>query len=135
MTLKWTAIDWKKNWMDVYAPKTNRRRIVPICAELQTILSEGFDPNDGAQKMVIPDLGYCQKDMHRPAIQMIKAAGVEQYEKPFHTLRKNREQDWNDEFPFHVVVEWMGHSPTVAQKNYLRIDEMYIEQATKKKKK
>jgi hypothetical protein len=58
---------------------------------------------------------------------------VEQYKGPSQTLRKNCEQDWNDEFPIHVVSAWMGHSMTVAQKNYLRVDDKYIEAVTKRK--
>ncbi len=53
-----------------------------------------------------------------------KRAGTPKYAKWCHTLRKNRESDWMDAgFPFHVVVEWMGHSDEVARQHYLRVNE------------
>ena len=81
---------------------------------------------------MVTDLGYPTKDIHRPAIRLIQSAGVRQYAKPFHTLRKNREQDWIEAgIPFHVVIEWIGHSHTVAQQHYLRVDETHIKKATR----
>ena len=53
-----------------------------------------------------------------------KRAGTPKYAKWCHTLRKNRESDWMAAgFPFHVVVEWMGHSDEVARQHYLRVNE------------
>ena len=33
-------------------------------------------------------------------------------------------------FPFHVVVEWMGHSAEVARQNYLKVDERDLTHAS-----
>jgi len=51
-------------------------------------------------------------------------------DKRSHTLRKNRGDDWNEKFPSHVVAEWMGHSPEVAHKHYLRVYDRNVEAAT-----
>jgi hypothetical protein len=54
---------------------------------------------------------------------------VKPYRSWCRTLRKNREQDWNEKFPSHVVAEWMGHSETVARSHYLRVHDRNIEAA------
>jgi hypothetical protein len=60
-----------------------------------------------------------------------KKAGVPEYARWCHTLRKNCESDWIDAgFPFHVVVEWMGHSDEVARQHYLRVNESDLQAAT-----
>ncbi len=59
-----------------------------------------------------------------------KKAGIPKYAKWCHMLRKNRESDWiNAGFPFHVVVEWMGHSDDVARQHYLRVNEADLAEA------
>jgi hypothetical protein len=61
-----------------------------------------------------------------------KRAGVHKYAKWCHTLRKNRESDWMSAgFPFHVVVEWMGHSDEVARQHYLRVNDADLDVATR----
>ncbi len=60
-----------------------------------------------------------------------KRAGIEPYAKWCHTLRKNRESDWMAVgFPFHVVVDWMGHSDEVARQHYLRVNDADLDAAT-----
>ena len=36
-------------------------------------------------------------------------------------LRKTRQTELNDEFPQHVVCEWLGNSERVAEKHYLHV--------------
>src|SRR5690606_34491614 len=61
-----------------------------------------------------------------------KRAGIAPYAKWCHTLRKNRESDWMAAgFPFHVVVEWMGHSDEVARQHYLRVNDADIDAAAR----
>ncbi|MEW6198091.1 MAG: hypothetical protein AB1601_05440 [Planctomycetota bacterium] len=51
-------------------------------------------------------------------------AGLAKYAKWCHMLRENRESGWVAAgFPFHDVVEWMGHSDEVARQHYLRVNE------------
>lgn len=108
--------------------------MVPISPELLPLLMKAAKSKPCPTTAVVSHLGMLAKDLHRPTLKIIEDAGVALYAKPFHTLRRNREQDWMDTgIPFHVVIDWMGHSDTVAKKYYLRVDEHHMEVASKTK--
>jgi len=129
LSLTWRDIDWDKNCLKVWSPKTRRSRRVPIVPELLPLLSETFDSANEGEKLVAPKL--CKNNLWRD-FQVIRknAGGVKPYKKWCQTLRKNREQDWNEKFPSHVVSEWMGHSETVARSHYLKVDDRNMKAAT-----
>jgi integrase len=129
LSLQWGHIDWEAGRMTVWAPKTKRRRIVPIGPELQPILRDAFETAEEGQLFVVT--GVTPRNVWRDFQALRKRAGVKRYARWCHTLRKNRESDWMAAgFPFHVVVEWMGHSDEVARQHYLRVDENDLAAAT-----
>jgi len=128
LNLTWREVDWDHNTLAVWAPKTDYSRIVPICPELLPLLEAAFESaKEGETKIVV---GLTVKNLWRDFQVIRKRAGVPRYKKWCHTLRKNREYDWSEKFPSHVVAEWMGHSPDVAHKHYLRVHDRNIEAAT-----
>ena len=48
----------------------------------------------------------------------------------FYNLRASRETELANEFPIHVVCEWIGNSAEVARKHYLQVTEEHFEKAT-----
>ena len=58
--------------------------------------------------------------LHRLIKPIIREAGIPEYAKPLHTLRKNLETEWMRTFPVPVVCAWLGNSPAVAAKHYHR---------------
>lgn len=128
LSLRWRDVEWQKNRLMVWAQKTKRRRVVPIAPELMPILRDALaDTPEGAHLVVT---GVTTPNVWRDFGVIRKRAGTPKYTKWCHTLRKNRESDWiNAGFPFHVVVEWMGHSDDVARQHYLRVNEADLAEA------
>jgi len=122
LTLQWRDVDWEKNRLTVWAPKTKRRRVVPLAPELLPILRDAFENAPEGQPLVVQ--GVVAPNVWRDFGVIRKRAGVANYADWCHTLRKNRENDWIAAgFPFHVVVDWMGHSDEVARQHYLRVND------------
>ena len=128
--LQWKDVDWDKCRLTVWAQKTKRRRIVPIAPELLPILRGAFEHAPEGEPLVVH--GIIAQNVWRDFGVIRKHAGTPKYAKWCHTLRKNRESDWMAAgFPFHVVVEWMGHSDNVARQHYLRVNDADIEAASR----
>jgi hypothetical protein len=60
----------------------------------------------------------------------MKRAGVKAWPKLFQNLRSTRETELADEFPVHVVCEWIGNTELIAAKHYLQVREEHFEAAT-----
>jgi hypothetical protein len=122
LALRWRDVDFAKNRLAAWAQKTKRSRVVPIAPESVPLLEEAQDDNADAQASVVQ--GVTAVNVWRDFGAIRKRAGLAKYIKWCHTLRKNRESDWMPAgFPFHVVVEWVGHSDEVARQHHLRVNE------------
>ena len=60
------------------------------------------------------------------------AAGVPAWPRLFQNLRASRETELANEYPIHVVTDWCGNSPAVAQPHYLQTLEQHFEKAVDK---
>ena len=47
----------------------------------------------------------------------------------FRNCRASRQTELENSFPTHVVCAWLGNSPTVASRHYLRVTDGHFEQA------
>lgn len=132
LTLTWTDIDWEKRTITVLPPEgevttKKRRRVVPIEPELHDYLLKAFDEAAEGELRVVP---LPEHNSHRYVVRYIRKAGLTPWAKPFHVLRKNRETEWSQQFPAHVVAEWMGHDIQVAAEHYLKVpEELYAKAA------
>ena len=52
--------------------------------------------------------------------RLIKRAGLKQWPNLWNTLRSTRETELAQIHPLHVVCEWIGNSPAVGQRHYLK---------------
>lgn len=116
-------VDWQARTMTVTRPgqkvsTKNRRRIVPISPRLYDILLERFEamPEKGGRFAQLPT--GCSRNTARMIVKIIERAGLEPWDKPLHTLRKNLETDWLGEHSAYDVVSWLGNSLTVALRHY-----------------
>lgn len=131
--LEWSDIDWanhrlcvvaKKDWQ----PKDKTSRTVPIFPELYKLLLDAYNNAEAGQTRVIE--GFCVTNTWRDFVVLCRRAGVTQYSKPFHTLRKNCITDWAAKFPAHVVKEWAGHSDLrTTDRYYLQVSELEYKRA------
>ena len=91
-----------------WQPKEKERRIVPMCPELQAILSKVYSDAEAGSNKVVSEI--IVSNIWRNFQVLCRRAGVAKYSKPFHTLRKSCIRDWAENYPAHVVKEWAGHS-------------------------
>lgn len=137
MRLKWQDVDLNGGRLIVLhtGKRTTKKRTrqVPITPELEKILFPAFMA-DGNNEYVCGRLRYSERsgNIHRDARAIIEKAGLDVYSKPFHTLRKNLETEWMNEYPLSVVCEWLGNSPEVAMKHYTRAEEEHFARASRK---
>lgn len=117
--LTWGDVDWEKRTMLVWDQKNGRQRIVPVQPKLYGILRECFDRAPEGSTLVCD---VYPNNLYRRVEKILAAAGVAAYSKPFHTLRKNLETEWLNQYPLPAVCKWLGNSPAVAMAHYHRAD-------------
>jgi len=116
--LTWADVNWDKGRLNVYAPKTNSTRIVPIVPQLAAILQEVFDKAEPGNEQII---ALSRNNLRRDFHLILKRASIAPWEDCFQTLRRSCETQWSQHFPQHVVSTWMGHSIAVSAKHYLQV--------------
>jgi hypothetical protein len=52
--------------------------------------------------------------------RILKRAGVTPWPQLFHNLRSSRKTELAEQFPSHVVCNWLGNSEDIARKHYLQ---------------
>lgn len=129
LNLTWREVDWGKTHLEIWGQKTKRTRHVPIGPELFSMLRDAFENAREGDSLVVTNLS--ESNLWRDFRVILKRAEIEPYPKWCQTLRRNREQDWNEKFPSHIVAAWMGHSESVAREHYLRVHERDMDVAIK----
>ena len=132
--LKWTDIHWDKDRFTVTSPKTKRygkpSRIVPIFPELRPFLEEALEMTEEGAEFVIPMLkGQTDKNLGTTFTKIISRAGIVPWVKPFQNLRLSRQTELEQDFPTYVVCNWLGNTPNVARKHYLKVTEDHFSSA------
>ncbi len=131
MQLRWADIDMDRRRIVVnngitHQDTKHRRRETPIIPELHEILFAAFmDGHAGDKVITHVRVGSLSKIF----AALTTRAGVSAYARPCHTLRKNIETDWMEEYPVMVVCEWLGHSPGIAAKHYHKTKDEQFERA------
>lgn len=127
--VEWSDIDWETRVLNVvHTGETSTKkwsRTVPIRPKLYELLRHVFEAaEDGSFGPVGP--AWAANNRQRDAVATVQRAGFPAYAKPFHTLRKNCESEWMDQYPVLTVCAWLGNSPAVAAKHYTRPSESSI---------
>lgn len=149
LMIEWPAIDFKRKRITMPEPKDARgkrdattvypTRQVPLTPELAKVLTEIRARRGGKPEGPIAPVP--RNNLHRDAVGavdeegevlyqgLIRAAGLEPWDYPYHTLRRYRATWWliAGHKP-HVVAEWMGHTLEVMMEFYSAIPaELYDE--------
>lgn len=121
LRVKWADVDLAASVLRVVnegAQTTKKRsRTVPLSPRLHKLLQAIFDA--APTGAVRPTEDVAEGNLSHQADAILTRAGFA-YAKPFHTLRKNLETEWMAVYPVLDVASWLGHSPTVAAKHYVR---------------
>lgn len=129
LALRWQDVDFDRNRLRLNAviqveTTKKRRRACPIeLAKFPTGLAAILHKTlaaapDGATLVC---KGVQVRNIDRAARVIIRRAGLAEYAKPFHTLRKNLKTDWTTHYPEFAVCEWLGHSMEVGREHYLAV--------------
>jgi len=134
LSLKWTDINWETNRLIVPSSKTERQgkafRVVPLFPELRYYLEKAFDKAPEGTVYCIStyrDARNC--NLRTQFLRILRRASVKPWERLFHNLRASRQTELCNEFPTHVVAEWLGNTPDIANKHYLSTTEQHFEKA------
>ncbi len=129
-------INWDQGRMTVTSPKTERykgkgSRVVPIFGELKPYLQEAFDHAQPGAVYCIERYRYrnSRNNLRTQAHRIIRNAGLKSWTRTFQNLRASRETELSESFPMKSVTEWIGHSPTIANRHYLSVPDSHYEKA------
>lgn len=132
--MTWEDVGWlEADRFTVRSPKTahiegKAQRSVPMFAELVPHFQAALNDANLDQALVFPVLGK-RSNLRTQAHRIIRRAGLEPWERVFQNLRSSRETELVEEFPVHVVTDWIGNSPDVAKMHYLQTHEEHFRRA------
>ena len=142
LALTWENVLWNSSRIVVTAPKTKRyagheTRVIPMFPELAGVLNEAYemafdqleDKSSVVSGPVVTRYTTADQNLRTTFEKIVKRAGLVPWPKPFQNLRATRETELMETYPSHVVVSWIGHSETVAQKHYLQTTDAHFEKA------
>ena len=134
LNLKWTDINWEANRFIVPSSKTERQgkafRVVPLFPELRHYLEKAFDKApEGAVYCISRYRDARNCNLRTQFLKILRRASVKPWERLFHNMRASRQTELCNEYPPHVVAEWMGNTPDVANKHYLSTTEQHFQRA------
>ena len=139
-TLKWSAVDLERGRFTIRSPKTEHFagkafRVCPIFPELRPYFEEALlavSANSGridGKRYVLETHRLKSGNLATQFRRIIRKTGLEPWPNLWRNCRASRQTELENTFPSHVVCSWLGNSPTVAHRHYLRVTESHFEQA------
>ena len=104
--------------------------MLPLFPELRPHLEAAFDEAPEGTEFVITRYRDATQNMRTQFNRIVRSAGLTPWDKPLHNLRATRQTELSDEFPEHVVCQWLGNSQAVATKHYLHTTDEHFAKAT-----
>ena len=105
-------------------------RIVPVAPELQPILFDLFEQAVEGIDRLLPKIVDSTANLRTSFHKIIERAGHKPWPRLFQNLRGSCETDWVDLYPSHQVASWLGHSPSIAARHYLKSKDLHVQAAT-----
>ena len=134
LLLRWGDVDWQRGRMLVHSPKTEHHpggesRLVPIFPELRPYLEKAFDEAEPGTEFIITKYRSQNSNLRTQLERIIGRAGLKPWPKLFQNLRSTRETELAEQFPLHVVCQWIGNTAAVAAKHYLQVTDEHFARA------
>jgi len=134
LALRWSHVDFGNGRLRVPSCKTEHHaggaeRTIPLFPEVESALLELYDPEDVGNSLIITRYRDTRSNLRTQLCRIIKRAGLEVWERPWHNMRATRETELAESFPIHVVCAWIGNSARVAQAHYLQVTDAHYEKA------
>lgn len=137
LALTWNDINWEQGSIRVPSPKTEHiegraSRTIPLFPELLPYLQAVFDEAEPGTVHVITRYRETNKNLRTQFGRIVKRAGLDAWPKPFQNLRSTRETELAEDFPEHVICQWIGNSIPVARRHYLQVTDEHFKRAVQK---
>jgi len=101
-------------------------------AKVSHLLNGTIKPIPEGTEEVIIRHREAAKTLWRRLGVAVRAAGLDEWPKPFHNLRATRETELMETFPPQTVCKWIGHDISVPAKHYLQVTDEHYERALHK---
>ena len=145
LSLEWRHVDWENNRVTVPSPKPDRydgkgSRTIPLFSDLRPYLEDAFSLAEAGETHVVggghlkkanSPTGWKSCNLRTAFARLISKAGLKTWPRMFHNLRSSRETELLEEFPVHVVAQWMGHDAKVSLKHYAQTTADHFDRATR----
>jgi len=144
-SMTWDCVDWERRLLRVPSPKTASQgrayRVVPIFPPVMTHLERVFDAAEPGRVFIFDRLRQRESvkaaergwwgavNLRQRLLRWIARIGEQPWPRLWHSLRASAETDLVARFPIHVVTAWLGNTPKIALKHYLRITPADLERA------
>lgn len=146
LSLRWDDVQWDKERIIVTSPKTEHHpgkesRVLPLFPELRKHLELAWDLASEGDVYVVDSKyreaangphGWKNSNLRTTFNKIVKLAGLSPWPRLFHNLRASRETELVEEYPIHVVTEWIGNTPEIALGHYLMTTEDHFAKAAGK---
>lgn len=124
--MRWDDIDWENGKILVRSPKTEHhegkdKRVIPLFPEIREILQVAYAERDPSAELVFRAIKGPAVHLRTRILKVMKEIGMPRWPKLFVNLRSSCETELVERFPLHVVTEWIGHTPQIAQAHYLQL--------------
>lgn len=138
--LTWAGLDFEKRMLTVRSPKKRRlgdqaMRFVPIEPQLMAILQRLFDAAPVGAGLMLPGVRTSERNMRTGFLRILARAKVMPWPRLFQNMRASFEMDLVDtemfNLPDHAAAQFMGHSPNMARKHYLRARDSHAAAVTR----
>jgi len=143
LSLRWQDIDWAAGRITVTSPKTEHHpgkafRTIPLFPELRAVLAECFElAPEGAVYVVDERMraraqgkaGWRNISLRSAFLRILQRAGLSPWPRLFHNLRSSRQTELAEQFPSHVVCDWLGNSESIAVRHYLQTTGEHFQRA------
>jgi len=115
LELRWSDIDWDKGRVTIRESKT-KTRVIPLFEEIRTHLATAFDQAEDGAVYVIQRYRSKNANLRTQLLRILSKASAPSWPSLFHDLRASGETELANEFPIHLICEWIGNvrgkSPT-----------------------
>ena len=133
LAVKWSDVDWAGERVTIPSPKTEKQgkpyRVIPLFPELRPYLEAAFDNAEPGTVHCITQYRETNANLRTQFMRVIRRAGLQPWERLFHNMRASRQTELTDEFPAHVVADWLGNTPEVAERHYLQTTDAHFRRA------
>ena len=134
LALRWLHIDRETRRIRVPSPKTEHHdgkseRCMPLFSELAPFLDAVGTPDGPSDGFVINLYRDTAVNLRTRLLKTMTRLGITPWPRLWQNMRASRETELVEQFPAHVVADWIGHSVSVAERNYLQVTDDHFAKA------